>query len=289
MIPTFISPSLPLTSQHPLPSTSTSAPRRHNPSPTLSLSVLVAGAAGRTGRLVLSTLLSQPDTFSAHGIVRSISRASQLPDPPPPEALHEADITQRDSLVEPLRNVDALVILTSAVPKIKPDSKQGEPPTFYYQAGGEPEVVDWHGAKNQIDVAIQHGVKHIVMVGSMGSTDDNNPLNRIANGNILRFKRKAELYLIESGVDYTIVNPAGLVDHPGGERQLLCGRNDEFFTMFDRKDMSIPRADVARVVTAALTEKDARNKAFDLCARPVGMGEVTTNLVELFCSAGPSL
>lgn len=127
------------------------------------------------------------------------------------------------------------------------------------------------------------------MVGSMGSTDDNHPLNRIANGNILRFKRKAEMYLIDSGVDYTIVNPAGLVDHPGGERQLLCGNNDEFFTMFDTKDMAIPRADVARVVVAALTESDARNKAFDLCARPVGVGEVTTNLVDLFCNATPGL
>lgn len=172
---------------------------------------------------------------------------------------------------------------------MKPPTKEGDSPSFYYEQGGEPEIVDWHGAKNQIDVAIEQGVKHVILVGSMGGTDDNNPLNRLGNGNILRFKRKAELYLIDSGMDYTIINPAGLMDQPGGERQLLFGRNDELFTMFDKKDISIPRADVARVVVAAITDKDARNKAFDVCAQQVGTGDITTEFGELFRSAGPDL
>ena len=35
------------------------------------LSVLVTGAGGRTGSLVLEKLLSEPDTFTAKGLVRS--------------------------------------------------------------------------------------------------------------------------------------------------------------------------------------------------------------------------
>jgi hypothetical protein len=30
-----------------------------------------------------------------------------------------------------------------------------------------------------------------------------------SSGNVLLWKRKAEMYLIESGVDYTIVHPGG--------------------------------------------------------------------------------
>ena len=60
--------------------------------------------------------------------------------------------------------------------------------------------VDWIGQKTQIDLAKDAGVKHIVIVGSMGGTDENHMLNSIGNGKILIWKRKAEQYLIDSGV-----------------------------------------------------------------------------------------
>lgn len=271
----------------PLPVSTASTSKR--PAPTLSLNVLVTGAAGRTGRLVLSTLLSQPDKFTARGLVRSISRAESAADHPlPADALIEGDVTQRDTLLSPMASIDTLVILTSACPKMNPPV-EGQPPTFYYEEEGMPELVDWIGAKNQIDVAKEAGVNHIVIVGSMGSTDDANPLNRLGNGNILRFKRKAELYLIDSGVPYTVVNPAGLINEPASQRQLVFGSADELFTVFTRKDMSIPRADVARVVVAALTDPVAKNKAFDVCGRPVGVGDVTTEFAPMFARAGPEL
>ena len=36
--------------------------------------------------------------------------------------------------------------------------------------------VDWLGQKTQIDLAKDAGVKHIVIVGSMGGTDENHML-----------------------------------------------------------------------------------------------------------------
>lgn len=75
----------------------------------------------------------------------------------------------------------------------------------------------------------------------MGGTDKNNFLNTIGNGNILvsntcgavalpcslthvpvahcasqLWKRKAEKYLINSGLNYTIVHPGGLIDEEVG-------------------------------------------------------------------------
>lgn len=57
-------------------------------------------------------------------------------------------------------------------------------------------------------------------------------------------RRKAEEYLIASGMDYTIIHPGGLLDEPGGKRQLVLGVDD---TLLQREKRSIPRADVAQV------------------------------------------
>lgn len=56
--------------------------------------------------------------------------------------------------------------------------------------------------------------------------------------------RKAEEYLIASGLTYTIIHPGGLLDKDGGKRRLVVDIDD---AMLERKSRSIPRADVAQV------------------------------------------
>merc|ERR1712196_405894 len=133
----------------------------------------------------------------------------------------------------------------------------GDPgrPRFRFAPGGTPEEVDWIGAKLQVDAAKAAGVKHFVFVSSMGGTQPENFLNTIgrradgSGGDILCWKRKAERYLIESGLDYTIIHPGGLVDKPGAERELLVGVDDE---LLELKSRQVPRADVARVCVESL-------------------------------------
>ena len=161
----------------------------------------------------------------------------------------------------------------------------GERPQFEYEPDGMPEKVDYYGQKNQIDAAKQAGVEQIVLVGSMGGTLPNHPLNRIGNANILVWKRKAEQYLIDSGIDYTIIRAGGLLDKQGGVRQLLVGKDDELLNNPpDGIPTSIPRADIATVVVRAITEPKARNKAFDIISKPEDApdAEVTTNFASLF-------
>ncbi|MEM8831200.1 MAG: NAD(P)H-binding protein [Cyanobacteria bacterium P01_G01_bin.19] len=78
--------------------------------------------------------------------------------------------------------------------------------------------------------------------------------------------RRAEHFLIDSGIDYTIIRAGGLLDAEGGVRELLVGKNDRFLS--GDSPSSIPRADVASVVVSALKEPAARNKAFDLVSKP---------------------
>ena len=53
------------------------------------------------------------------------------------------------------------------------------------------------------------------------------------------------MHALPAGVPYTIVHPGGLTDHPGGRRQLLVGKHDEF--MDSGGPRAVPRADVAEV------------------------------------------
>lgn len=50
--------------------------------------------------------------------------------------------------------------------------------------------VDYVGQVNQFQAAKAAGIEHIVLVGSMGGTYLDHPLNLIGDGNILQWKRR---------------------------------------------------------------------------------------------------
>ncbi|WVZ16960.1 hypothetical protein V8G54_009942, partial [Vigna mungo] len=130
-------------------------------------------------------------------------------------------------------------------------------PGFDPTKGGRPEFYFDDGAYSKAA-----GVKHVVLVGSMGGTNTNHPLNSLGNGNILIWKRKAGQYLADSGFPYTIISytnfypyqevlsvlrislPGGLLDKEGGIRELIVGKDDE---LLQTETKTIPRADIAEV------------------------------------------
>lgn len=239
--------------------------------------VLVTGAGGRTGRLVFEKLKNASGQFVARGLVRTEEGKTALGG----EGVFVGDVTNPESIAPAFEGIDGLIILTSAVPKPKPgfDPTSGGRPEFYYVEGGSPEEVDWIGQKAQIDAAIAAGVKQIVLVGSMGGTDEANPLNSLGNGNILIWKRKAEKYLADSGVAYTIIRAGGLQDKDGGIRELLIGKDDELLKTQTR---TVARADVAEMAVQALLIEEAKNKALDLASKPEGEGTPTSDFKAVF-------
>ncbi|GAB2230151.1 hypothetical protein Droror1_Dr00014408 [Drosera rotundifolia] len=239
--------------------------------------VLVAGAGGRTGQIVYKKLKERSTQFIGRGLVRTPESKDQIGGA---DDVFVGDIRNTDSILPALEGIDALIILTSAVPKMKPgsDPTKGRP-DFYFDEGAYPEQVDWIGQKNQIDAAKAVGVKHIVLVGSMGGTNPNHMLNSLGNGNLLIWKRKAEQYLADSGIPYTIIRAGGLQDKPVGLRELLVGKDDELLQTDTR---AIPRADVAEVCIQALQFEEAKFKAFDLASKPEGTGTPTTDFKALF-------
>lgn len=256
------------------------------------MKVAVTGAGGRTGGLVVKKLVQSGDKFTAVPIVRSQKSAGKV------ESTYGLssgsakvlDIASADTAAAAaaLEGVDALVIATSAVPEIvklslipvilaKLFKKEGVRPKFIWKEGQTPEQVDWLGQKVQIDAAKAAGVKHVVLIGSMGGTQPDNMLNKLVGddgGNILQWKRRAEQYLIASGIPYTIIHPGGLLDQEGGKRRLVVDVDDG---LLKRTTRSIPRADVAALAVGCLGMDSAKNRAFDVCSDPEGEGEPTSD------------
>merc|ERR1711862_1073058 len=105
----------------------------------------------------------------------------------------------------------------------------------------------------------------------MGGSNPANPLNNLgkkedgSGGNILLWKRKAEVYLKNSGLPYTIVHPGGLLNEPGNERELCVGVDDK---IPGTSNNSLPRADVARVMIAALDDDKYRGGVLTWSVNP---------------------
>ena len=96
--------------------------------------------------------------------------------------------------------------------------------------------MDWIGQRNLIDAATRRGGIHVVLCSSMGGMNPDHPLNNLgkvtnadgtkSGGDILKWKRRAEVHLVGSGCAYTIVHPGGLLNEPGNERELCLGVDD---------------------------------------------------------------
>jgi len=281
----------------------------------VSRTVLVSGAGGQTGKHVFKKMLSRPDLgLRPVGIVRTEeSRAALLEEcrgagvdgdgesTVSPDSVIVCDVSDRVQCETLLPPFDAIVIGSSAKPSPTGETNPDTGGPIFGFPNGQPEVVDWIGQKNQIDAALRRGMEtHVVICSSMGGTDPDHMLNRLGRtttttktdkeeedgttsstdtttgGNILRWKRKAEMYLSDSGLPYTIVHPGGLLNEAGGKRELVVGV-DDVTEGTGSDNRSIPREDVAEVLVQSLLLPSYKNRSFDVRSKPEGEGDVTAD------------
>lgn len=268
--------------------------------------VLVTGAGGQTGSIVVRRLLERGDKlFTVRALVRSPESEAKLREglgeelAKGLEVVH-GDISNSESLKPAFKGVEAVVTVTAATPKISKASLAGviltklvtlglvsRKPSFWYEEGAAPEQVDWLGTQRQIDLAKEEGCKHMVFVSSMAGTKPDHFLNTHMDRVVL-WKRKAECYLVASGVPYTIVHPGGLMPHygakapaPGGRRQLHAAVDDALLDD-GREFNKVPREDVAEVcVECLLHPSETVGRSFDLGSGPETEEEHAVNIKEL--------
>lgn len=172
--------------------------------------------------------------------------------------------------------------------------------SFDWKHGGYPEKVDFEGQLAQFELAQRLGIPHVVLISSMGVTDPDNFLNSVGknghghghdnkntqdnendkkkgHGDILMWKRKAEKYLVEeSGLDYTIIHPGGLVDAPGGLEEFVLDVDDALYNSNKKHTKTtnsgqtrIGREDLADLCVAALAVAKGKKVSFDCITRPL--------------------
>jgi uncharacterized protein YbjT (DUF2867 family) len=208
--------------------------------------VVVAGATGRTGRLVVKHLIAEG--YEVRAMVRSLEKGKQVLGED--IAMVRADVTEPSTLPHLLAGADFVISAIGV-------SGKGE---------ARPEDVDYGGSVALIDAAKSARIKKFIMVTSGGVTWWTHPINWFSGG-VLKWKRKAELYLRASGLIHVIVRPnGGLTDDPGNVNKIIFTQNDGF-------PSSISREDVAIVCVKALLHKEANNKTFEV--RNGGDGRVT--------------
>lgn len=137
--------------------------------------------------------------------------------------------------------------------------------------GGLPkdgERSDYIGNKNLIDAAVKAGVQKFILVSSIGSGNSAAALPPQAKetlGPVLVEKEKAEQYLVESGLTYTIIRPGGLKSDPATGNGVL--------TEDPRVAGTINRADVAQLVCRCLNSDRANNKILSAVDRQMMYGQ----------------
>lgn len=200
--------------------------------------VLVLGATGETGKLVVKSL--QAKHIPVRVLVRDEDKTREF---------------QSDGVEiiigDPLNSHDEQRALTDVQAAISvlgtrnPDDLDAI------------EAVENRAIANLIQAAKAASVEHIVLCSSMGTTTpDQIPFL----ANILSGKRRGEIALIESGIPYTIVHPGGLRNDEGGQGVHVKDTLQGFGT--------IARADVAEVLVQALLQPEARNRSVDIINDP---------------------
>jgi uncharacterized protein YbjT (DUF2867 family) len=198
------------------------------------MNVVIVGGHGKIALRLEKLLAERGD--SPRGIIRKTEQASDLEEiGAEPIVL---DIENVDDISDALAGADAVVFAAGAGPGSGPARKR---------------TVDYGGAVKLADACRSQGVRRYVMVSAIGSnrpetwSDDMRPYQEA--------KSEADKYVVESGLDYTILRPGGLTDDPGtGKVQL--GERVEYGP--------VTREDVAAVIAECLVADNTIGKAFDV-------------------------
>jgi len=202
--------------------------------------VVVAGATGRTGKLIVNELVTRG--YLVRAMVRSAALAGALQREG--VELAEGDLTSVDSLEKIMEGAQYLI---SAIGSKKPFNKE------------ENNRVDNMGNQNLAKAALTKGVRHMVVISSIGVGNSRYAISfffRLLMTPVLRMKEKSEEFIRTCGISYTIIRPGGLADKdlPGktvfGEGGKISG--------------SVSRKEIARVCVDALTNPSMKNRTLEV-------------------------
>jgi uncharacterized protein YbjT (DUF2867 family) len=196
--------------------------------------VLVAGANGTTGRIIIN-LLKKSETYEPIAMVRKQDQKDHFEK----QGISAGLADLEEDLSQAVKNTDKVIFAAGSKGKNIID-------------------VDQEGAKRLIDAAKEAGLEKFVMLSSIGA-DEPAVSNDLED--YLRAKQNADDYLKASALNYSIVRPGALTDDEGTGKIELKEKLE--------KRGSISRADVAKTLVEALEDVVMQNQTFEILSGEV--------------------
>jgi uncharacterized protein YbjT (DUF2867 family) len=227
--------------------------------PVSPMTVLVVGATGSIGHLVVEEAIQQSCIVRA--LVRNRDKARELP----PEArVVVGDVTRPETLSAAVDGVDAVVF------------------TLGSDGAGKvgAESVDYGGVRNVL-LALGKRTARIVLMTAIGVTNRTGAYNRATEAH--DWKRRSERLVRISGLPYTIVRP-GWFDYNRPDQQGLMLLQGDTRQSGDPSDGVVARRQIAEILVHSLISNRATRKTFELVATT---GPAPKDLDALFASLNP--
>lgn len=251
--------------------------------------VLVVGATGGVGQLVVAELLRQG--IATRVISRSHAKAQRLFADAVEIAI--ADLRHPDTLPPVLEGITHIICATgtTAFPSKKWDAD------FEEQLSGIPSALAWgriywdgdyrrrhtHNRPGQVDgegvanlvAAVQTNLERFVFLSSIGiERKDQVPFSILNAFGVLDAKQMGETAIIKSGLPYTIIRPARLIDGPYTSYDLNTllkaqtqDRQGVIIGTGDQLNGQASRIDVAAASVACLHYPVTVNQTFEIVNR----------------------
>ncbi|WP_083932935.1 SDR family oxidoreductase [Gillisia sp. CAL575] len=191
--------------------------------------VLVAGANGTTGRIIID-LLKESKNYQPIAMVRKQEQKDHFEK----ENVMAVMADLEEDLDHAMKNTDKVIFAAGS-------------------KGKNVIGVDQEGAKKLTDAAMKAGITKFVMLSSMGA---DKPSVSEDLKDYLIAKQNADDHLRVSGLNYSIVRPGSLTDDAASGKIQLQEK-------FENQG-SISRADVAKTLVEVLDDDVKKNQIFEI-------------------------
>ncbi|GKT19928.1 SDR family oxidoreductase [Acidovorax sp. SUPP2522] len=220
------------------------------------LHILVIGANGSIGRLVVAQALEQGHAVRA--LVRDLGRAADLP----AEAERVVgDVTKPETLEAAVAGTDAIVFTHGSTSGSKAGSRQ----------------VDYGGVRN-VMAALGRRQARVALMTAIGVTNRQGSYNQATEAH--DWKRRSERLVRASGLPYTVVRP-GWFDYNAADQLRLTPLQGDTRQAGNSSDGVVSRYQIAQVLVYCLTSESALHKTFELVAE---RGSATVDFEAMFRS-----
>ncbi|MBM7554065.1 SDR family oxidoreductase [Thalassobacillus pellis] len=196
------------------------------------MKVLVAGANGHTGRLLVQNL--DAAGYEAYAMVRKEEQKQEM------EKLGGIPVLAdlEGDVGHAVKGMDAVIFAAGSGSKTPPEKTKD---------------VDRDGAINLIKATEKFGAKKFIMLSAMKADNPEQGPEKLEY--YLKMKGEADAFLRNTELDYTIVRPGALTNEPGTSKIKVAETLDRG---------SVSRSDVAKTMIACLEEQNTYRKTFEM-------------------------